>query len=120
MKRVLAVAVVLSCSVFAGALTSQKANTLMKLVWKLNPPEEAVAAYRVNVTSFTTNASVTVVQPPLELTNVLGDLPNGEYTIVVSAIGESGLESEPSEPLVVFWYGNKPSAPERPVVLFAR
>jgi hypothetical protein len=100
---------VLVCAAF-GAVAVQKANRLMRLGWTENPPEEGVALYTVRVTGpLSTNLDVTV--PPVELTNIFRDFPNGQYTITVSATGFSGLESLPSEPLAVFWYGNKPNPP---------
>jgi hypothetical protein len=92
-------------------------NRLMKLGWNENAPEDAVAFYTVRITG-PISTNVEIAQPPIELTNLLGGFPNGEYTITLTATGLSAIESDPSSPLVVFWYGNKPSAPTNLVVIF--
>lgn len=96
-----------------------KANTLMKLTWDLNPDEEFVDYYKV-VISGTNGFSSTITGAAnfYELSAIMKNVPNGVYNFSVSAIGQSGLESEPSTNLWVFWYGNKPNAPKNIVVKF--
>jgi hypothetical protein len=115
MKKWIILAPVLALAAAFGAVT--KVNRLMKLGWNENPPAEAVAFYTVHVTGpMATN--VNVFFPPVELTNLLRDFPNGEYSLSVSATGESAVRSDMSAPLAVFWYGNKPSAPTNLFVQF--
>jgi hypothetical protein len=115
MKKVLTV-LFLICAAF-GAAAVENVNRLMKLRWELNPAAEAVAFYTVHVTG-PVSTNVQVFAPPVELKNIFRDFPNGEYTLTITATGESAETSEHSAPLFVFWYGNTPSAPTNLVVFF--
>lgn len=95
-------------------------NVKAQLNWTPNASTDAVSFYNVYL-SLTNGVRIrtnSVTAPPLQLTSILFSLPNGVYNLNVTAVGLSGLESDPSSTLTFFWYGNKPGVPTNVVVEF--
>jgi hypothetical protein len=119
--KVLISLIVLLTAVAFAAPAIQEVNTLMSLSWDAGNPAADLAGFNVYVanTNIPTRQVFTATNR-IELTNVLFQLPNGVYQLYVTALGKSGLESDPSDSLFVFWYGQKPGAPTNLVVQFTR
>lgn len=121
MKRVVipivaVLAVALSFLAFSQTVVFEKVTTRLSLLWNANPPEETVEFYNVYIHGENVQADrvVTNYSTRVPFTNLLADLPNGQYTAWLTAVGVSGLESLPSQQLAIFWYGNRPSPPTFP------
>lgn len=87
-------------------------NTKMSVLWDAAPTSEAVVSYNLYITSgllLPVPRVINTTATRLEMVEVMQSLPNGEYTVYVTAVGKSALESDPSASLFIFWYGNKPS-----------
>jgi hypothetical protein len=92
-----------------------RANATMTLVWTPNDPIELVQSYNVSYERDGVIKVFAAPAPGVELVTLLRNEPNGVYTITVTAVNSDGLESEPSLPLYVFWYG-RPTPPKGIVV----
>lgn len=103
---------------------TQDANTKMSLAWDTADPLSDLTGFRVYLSQSNTVIRTIPVQATttmaIELTNVLFQLPNGVYELQVTAIGKSALESDQSQPLWIFWYGQKPGAPTNLLVSFTK
>jgi hypothetical protein len=137
MKNLKLIIVLLASLVSALAQSASapiKANKNYKLIWDANPLSDSVAHYNVfiaptnappgtiyfpvqvpdpnSTNALTTPFISTVTKPLVEL---FDSKTNGVYTVTISAVGFSALESAPSfPPLYVFWYGNTPATPPPP------
>lgn len=104
------------------AINPLKVNPSMQLSWDLNDPGEGVQSYNVRVNGTGTNTLNRVINtptPPTELVAIMTNFPNGVYIYTVTAVNEQGIESVPSDPFWVFWYG-RPSKPANLRVEFIR
>lgn len=118
-KKVLVVAACIAASflAFSQTIVYEKVTTRLSLLWNANPPEEMVEYYHVyiqGVNGTQAERVYTNYSTKVAFTNLLADLPNGQYTAWLTAVGVSGLESLPSQQLAIFWYGNRPSPPTFP------
>jgi hypothetical protein len=81
----------------------------------------SITGFRVYVSS--SNAPIRFVEVQtnhVDLTNVLYSLPNGVYELHATAVGLSDLESDPSNSIWLFWYGQKPHPPTNFVIQFSK
>lgn len=126
MKRLFAILLTVA-AVMAAAPSSgpdgptQDANTKMSLTWDASDPLTDLTGFRVYLSqSNVVIRTIPVQTTAIELTNVLFQLPNGVYQLQVTAIGKSAQESDPSLPLWIFWYGQKPGSPTNLLVSFTK
>jgi len=94
-------------------------NPKMKLSWTPNQPGEGVIEYRIFRGD--TNAPGTVPvfvtdSPPVSL-SFMTEVPNGVYRFELTAVNSSGLESQKSLPVWLFWYGH-PNPPQDVGIIF--
>ena len=103
-------------SIFAqNALNPLIAKKTGILAWDDPNPIGSIAYY--NVTISTTNRSG-VFSPSTNrfaITNAVWEWPNGVYTVTVTAVNKSEVESEPSDTLYFYWYG-RPVKQGRPTL----
>jgi hypothetical protein len=125
-KRLLLISVILGSLLFMAYGQNQapaEVNMLMALQWDTANDPAQLSGQRLYLSQSNSLVQRFDLGPAVtyrELTNIFTNFPNGVYSIHLTAVGKSAIESKPSSELFVFWYGNTPNSPTNLTIQFTR
>ncbi len=110
MKKYILTLLVIAAVAASNLAADLTATIYSRLQWEDSNAPGATAGYNLRFTG-TTNSIVfvpalNVVTNQVNLTNIFRAYENGQFKVTVTAVSQSGIESEESLPLFYFWYGH--------------